>query len=147
MADERTYNIIVDDGSDGGGNPASVQEAQPTQAQPNTKNPSQQKNGARTSLAVNIGMDTAKKAASYVVSNIGEWTGDIGLQTQLQSAQEMAGIGIAFAANPYVGVANLAFTAVTKTIDYLHKKKWKGIEAEQALSRSGLARSSIGNRF
>lgn len=80
---------------------------------------------------------TAMQTLSYTTSNIGKYTGNQKIQTTINNAKRVASYGVAWAANPYLGLAVVAMDGATSIADYMWEKKWDERKSAVALARTG----------
>ena len=84
-----------------------------------------------------MALSVAKRSVSYITSNIGKWSGNSRNQTMVNNVSKLAGYGMAFAANPYLGAVVVAMDGITTTLDYAYENKWNQIQTQQAQIRTG----------
>ena len=125
-----TYKIVFEDGGGGENNETPVKPN--TGEEINTKNPTSQKRDSAVKTAV---MTTAlqqigKNAFNIVSSNIGQWTGDSGLQDGINLAMRVGGYAMAFATNWVVGAITVITDATTQAITESNKNMWLNKEAQ-----------------
>lgn len=84
-----------------------------------------------------VALSVAKRSASYITSNIGKWSGNSRNQTIVNNVSRLAGYGMAFAANPYLGAVVVAMDGITSALDYAYENRWNQIREQQAQIRIG----------
>ena len=124
-------NPISNNGSGNGGGIVN-------QATPSQDSTSKSNNISFTrSTAQILAVTTAKKSVSYLASNVGKYSGNQRNQILVNNVSKLAGYGIAFAANPALGAATMAFDAVITGIDSWWEQKWDKARSQQAKARAG----------
>ena len=114
-------------------------------ATPNQESTSKGKNQslARSSAQI-VAVTSIKKTASYLISNIGKYSGNSRNQTIANNITKVAGYAVAFAANPALGAATMAFDAITYGIDLSYEQKMERLRSSQAKARAG---EGVGRRL
>lgn len=140
MAEEKTYNIVIKNETQGNGTPVATKEGKETKAGKPIKE--KQSNSVESSI---ITFQTIRpyvsQLAGATVSNIGMYSGAMELQQRAQMFSGLAGtsvaIGTAIATGNYIGVALMG---VTETINLAIKSSQmamqKKLEQEQVNLRS-----------
>lgn len=132
-----TYKIVFEDGG-GENNETPVKPNEGEEI--NTKNPTSQKRDSAVKTAV---MTTAlqqigKNTFNIVSSNIGQWTGDSGLQDAVNIGMKGVGYAMAFSANWVVGLIALATDLTSQTIQQVTDRYWKNKEAQSKAQYLGV---------
>ena len=84
-----------------------------------------------------VALSVAKRSASYLVSNVGKYSGNSKNQTMVNNVSKLVGYGVAFAANPYLGAAVVVMDGITSLVDMIWDKRWEKATADQAKARAG----------
>ena len=108
------------------------------QTTPNQESTSRSQNeGLTRSTAQILAVTTAKKSVSYLASNVGKYSGNQRDQILVNNVSKVIGYGVAFAVNPALGAATMAFDAVITGIDNWWEQKWDKARTQQAKARAG----------
>lgn len=112
------------------------------EAMPSTNNPATPASPMKTAIAAQIGINAVKQTASYVTSNIGEWTGNRRLQQQVDNASRLIGYGVRIAVDPTpfkaASIASIGLELGMQAIDYTIERKWERRDYERQKARYGL---------
>lgn len=93
---------------------------------------------------IRVSKQFATQVATGIVSSIGSRTGNTALQNQIQTAVSIAGkgvgIGVAFAANVYLGIAALVSEGISTGFDIagqMRERMWANRQAAELARRAG----------
>lgn len=78
-----------------------------------------------------------KRYAKYAASNIGKYTGDSELQTQVNNGIEGASLIVGFTTNPYMTAATTVFSIVKTLVDGTFERLQERNRTEIARARNG----------
>lgn len=105
---------------------------------PNQESTAKNQNESLTrSTTMILAVTSAKKSASYLMSNVGKYSGNHKNQVMIDNISRVVGYGIAFAANPALGALTMGFDAITTAIDNMWDRKWDTARSQQAKARAG----------
>ena len=99
-------------------------------------NPQAKANNKKSNASV-VAKMMAMRSVSYATSNIGKWTGNSRNQETVNNMKTAVGYGVAFATNPFLGLAVVSMDAITTIVDYSYERKWEKIQANQKQLRTG----------
>lgn len=140
MTEKIEFDLYVN-----GADEKTPQEVDQQEGQPSTTNPATPTSAtgtARTAIAAQIGINAVKQTASYVTSNIGEWTGNRRLQQQVDNASRLIGYGVRIAVDPTpfkaASIASIGLELGMQAIDYTIERKWERRDYERQKARYGL---------
>lgn len=107
-------------------------------ATPNQESTSKAQNQslARSSAQI-VAVTAAKRTASYLISNVGKYSGSTRLQTTINNVMKVGGYAVAFAVNPALGAITVAADAITTAVDNWWEDKWNNARSNQAKARAG----------
>ena len=136
MAYEYTITIKKEQTQPSGvDNPNTTPEATPNKETPELENGENEKSTASTVKAMVIA--EGKRYAKYAASNVGKYTGDSALQTQVNNGIEGASLMIGFAANPYITAAVVVFNTIKTLIDGAYERLQEKNRTDIARARNG----------
>lgn len=117
MAYEYTITIRKDQTQQSGVvNPNTTPETTPSAPSPQTPQRENGTNEKSTSSAVKaMVISEGKRYAKYIASNVGKYSGDSALQTQVNNTIEGASLAVGFVTNPYMTAATSTFS-ITKSL-------------------------------
>ena len=140
MAYEYTITIRKEQtNSSGVENPNKTPEQSPsTPSAPQTPQWENGSNEQSTSSAVKaLVIAEGKRYAKYAASNVGKYTGDSALQTQVNNGIEGATLMIGFVTNPYITAAVAVFNVVKTLVDGTFERLQEKNRTEMARARNG----------
>lgn len=111
----------------GTGGPAPNENVSNKQVKANDKN----------NMIAAAGTYAAMRTLSFVTSNIGKYTGDQRLQSNINKAKQISSYGVAFATNVYLGAALVALDGASSFADYMWERKWDEIRSQVRMTRNG----------
>lgn len=95
-------------------------------------------------MALKVGEQTAAQVSTGLVTSLGTRTGNAALQNKIQggvsAVGEAVGVGIAFAANPYLGIIALGGKATSRTfelVDRAIERVWSNRQATELARQAG----------
>lgn len=95
-------------------------------------------------MALRVAEQTATQLSTGIVTSLGARTGNTALQNQIQggvsAVGEAVGVGVAFAANPYLGIIALAGKATSKAFEFTSRaieRMWSNRQATELARRAG----------
>ncbi|MCM1130087.1 MAG: hypothetical protein NC310_00290 [Roseburia sp.] len=90
----------------------------------------------------------AHRSFSYVTSNVGKWTGSNQNQQKVNNVRQLASLGILTYINPYVGIASIALSMATTSLDEAYDRRWSQKTAANAQARAGYSSTNevVGRR-
>lgn len=106
------------------------------------------KDVAEQAFTIDQGLRVARQfgeqLSSGIISSIGARTGNVALQNQIQGAVSIvgkgAGVGVAFAANPYLGAVALISEGISTSFDIanrIRERQWSNRQAAELARRAG----------
>lgn len=136
MTEKIEFDLYVN-----GADEQTPQEVDQQEGQPSTTNPATPTSAAgttRTAIAANLAINAAKSTANYVTSNIGTWTGNQYAQKKADQTMKIIGMAAMVAANPALGIANIALQGTFDIIDTVIQRRWERKDYERQMARYGL---------
>lgn len=136
--DDLAINITVEGGVGEGGTPESDVANETEGAKDNAQM------AFALDMALRVGEQTATQVSTGLVTSLGTRTGNTALQNQIQGGAsavgEAVGVGIAFAANPYLGIIALGGKATSKSFELVSRaieRMWSNRQAAELARRAG----------
>ena len=105
---------------------------------PNQESTDKNQNNSMTKTAGQmVALSVAKRTATYLVSNVGKYSGNSRNQVVANDVAKMVGYGFAFKSNPYITITAMTLDAVISGVDYAFEREWDKIRSDQAKARAG----------
>ena len=133
MTNEPIKVIVQDDtgteqvGGTGGSNTGQTDSLPNQQAQKNKEK----------SIGQTVGTLIAMRTISYASSNVGKWLGNSRYQNIVDASQKAIGYGVAFAANPYLGLETVAIDGLTTVGNVAYESYFDAVKSVQMQQRLG----------
>lgn len=140
MAYEYTITIKKEQAEPSGvTNPSTTPEATPNNpSAPQTPKRENGNNEKSTSSAVKaMVVAEGKRYAKYIASNVGKYSGDSSLQTQVNNSIEGASLAVGFVTNPYMTAAASTFSIIKTLVDGTFERLQEKNRTEAARARNG----------